>query len=40
MNFGSDMWDDLLSLFDMMEVKDLKIFTVMDNYNVRLTEPE
>jgi len=37
--FASDAWDGPLSLFDMMEVKDPRIFSFMDNYHVRLIAP-
>jgi len=34
--FAPDAWDGPLSLFDMMEVKDPRIFSFIDNYHVRL----
>ena len=37
--FSPDAWDGPLSLFDMMDVKDPKIFSFMDNYHVRLIAP-
>jgi hypothetical protein len=37
--FSPDVWDGPLSLFDMMEVKDSRIFSFLDNYHVRLIAP-
>ncbi len=37
--FAPDVWDGPLSLFDMMEVKDPRIFSFIDNYHVRLIAP-
>ncbi len=37
--FAPDAWDGPLSLFDMMEVKDPRIFSFIDNYHVRLIAP-
>ncbi len=37
--FSPDAWDGPLSLFDMMDVKDPKIFSFLDNYHVRLIAP-
>lgn len=37
--FGSDEWDGPLSLFDMMEVTDPKVLSLMDNYHVNLIAP-
>ena len=37
--FSPDAWDGPLSLFDMMEVKDPRIFSFIDNYHVRLIAP-
>ncbi len=37
--FAPDAWDGPLSLFDMMEVKDPRIFSYIDNYHVRLIAP-
>lgn len=37
--FGSNEWDGPLSLFEMMDVKDPRIFSFMDNYHVRLIAP-
>lgn len=37
--FAPDAWDGPLSLFDMMEVKDPRILSFIDNYHVRLIAP-
>lgn len=37
--FGSDQWDGPLNLFEMIEVEDPKLFSFMDNYQVRLIAP-
>ena len=37
--FSPDEWDGPLSLFDMMDVKNPKIFSFLDNYHVRLIAP-
>ncbi len=37
--FSPDAWDGPLSLFDMMEVKDPRILSFIDNYHVRLIAP-
>ena len=37
--FGSEEWDGLLSLFEMMDVSDPKVLACMDNYHVRLIAP-
>lgn len=37
--FGCDEWDGPLSLFDMMDVRDRKVLSCMDNYHVRLIAP-
>ena len=37
--FGNEEWDGPLSLFDMMDATDPKLFACMDNYHVRLIAP-
>lgn len=37
--FGYGVWDGPLSLFDMMEVKDPRVLSCIDNYHVRLIAP-
>ncbi len=37
--FGSEEWDDPLSLFEMMDVSDPEVLACMDNYHVRLIAP-
>lgn len=37
--FGSDEWDAPMSLFEMMEVKDNRVLSCMDDYHVRLIAP-
>ena len=37
--FGVDEWDAPLSLFDMMEIKDPRILSCLDNYHVHLIAP-
>ncbi len=37
--FSPDDWDGPLSLFEMMDVKNPKIFSFLDNYHVRLIAP-
>lgn len=37
--FGANEWDGPLSLFEMMDVKDPRMFSFMDDYHVRLIAP-
>ena len=37
--FGVDEWDAPLSLFDMMDIKDPRILSCLDNYHVHLIAP-
>ena len=37
--FGSKEWEAPLSLFDMMDIKDPRVLSCMDNYHVRLIAP-
>lgn len=37
--FGCEEWDGPLSLFEMLDVRDPKVLSCMDNYHVRLIAP-
>lgn len=37
--FGVDEWDAPLSLFDMLDIKDARILSCLDNYHVHLIAP-